>query len=115
MLSIKLQQIAYARSGDKGSHANIGLIAYTQEGYDFLKHAISAEKVQNYFKPLNPSGVTRYELPNLWALNFILHDILQGGGSRSLRTDAQGKALGQALLQMNILIDEPLLQKCVSQ
>lgn len=98
-----LRSIAYARSGDKGSSANIGVIAYTQEGYLLLQKILTAEKVNDYFKPLGVTSTTRYELPNLWALNFVLQNVLSGGGSRSLRIDAQGKALGQALLEMEVI------------
>lgn len=98
----KLSSIAHARSGDKGSSANIGVIAYTQEGYEFLHTFLTAEKVDSYFKPLGVITTTRYELPNLLAFNFVLEGVLAGGGSRSLRIDAQGKALGQALLEMEI-------------
>ncbi len=101
-----LRDIAYSRSGDKGSDSNIGVIARTKEGYDLLKKYLTAEKVGHFFKPLGLSKVTRYELPNLYALNFILHGALAGGGSRSLRIDAQGKALGQAILEMSIEIGE---------
>lgn len=98
----KLCDIAYARSGDKGSSSNIGVIAYSPEGYQFLKEYLTAERVQAYFAPLGVTSTVRYELPNLIAFNFVLKDVLAGGGSRSLRIDAQGKALGQALLQIPI-------------
>lgn len=100
---IKLHEIAYARSGDKGSSANIGVIARTDADYDFLKEYLTAERVQAYFKPLGVTKTVRYELPNLNAFNFVLYDILAGGASRSLRIDSQGKALGQVLLEMEIL------------
>ena len=103
---IPLRQIAYARSGDKGSSANIGVIAYTSEGYQFLQKYLTADKVDAYFKPLGVTSTMRYELPNLEALNFVLSNVLEGGGSRSLRIDSQGKALGQALLEM--LVEIPL-------
>lgn len=98
-----LREIAYARSGDKGSSSNIGVIAYTQESYEFLVNYLTAEKVNTYFAPLGVTSTIRYELPNLLALNFVLKDVLAGGGSRSLRIDAQGKALGQALLEMELI------------
>jgi hypothetical protein len=107
--TIRLKQIAYARSGDKGSTANVGVIAYTKEGYQYLVEHLTAEAVNNFFSPLMPKGTVRYELPNLWALNFLLEGILEGGGSRSLRTDAQGKALGQAILEMTIQVPEDKL------
>jgi hypothetical protein len=100
---IPLRQLAYARSGDKGSSANIGVIAYTPENYAFLEQYLTADLVEAYFKPLEPVTVTRYLLPNLLALNFVLEGVLAGGGSRSLRLDSQGKALAQALLEMPIL------------
>ncbi|HRK30545.1 MAG TPA: hypothetical protein PLD59_05655 [Tepidisphaeraceae bacterium] len=105
MQQIRLGEVAYARSGDKGSGENIGLLAHTQAGYDFLVANLTAEKVHEFFKPYGPTKTVRYELPNLLALNFVLSDVLDGGGSVSLRIDAQGKAMGQALLEM--LIEAP--------
>lgn len=104
--TIHLRKIAYARSGDKGSNSNIGVIAYTFEGYAFLEKYLTPEKVADFFSALQPKNVMRYELPNLWALNFILEGVLDGGGSRSLRLDAQGKAFGQILLEMPIILSE---------
>jgi hypothetical protein len=95
-----LADIAHGRSGDKGNHANIAVLAYTQAGYEFLKAYLSAERVADYFRPMGPSQVVRYEAPNLLGLNFVLSDILAGGASRSLRIDTQGKTLALALLQM---------------
>lgn len=97
-----LRELAYARSGDKGSNANIGVIAYDAKGYEYLLENLTAESVQEYFKSLGVVTTVRYELPNLQALNFVLISALNGGGSRSLRIDAQGKVLGQALLEMEI-------------
>ena len=99
---VPLGAIAYARSGDKGSSSNVGVIAYHQKGYEFLERHLDAEMVGRFFKGLLLKSVKRYPLPNLWALNFVLEGALAGGGSRSLRTDAQGKALGQAILEMSI-------------
>ena len=99
---MKLTEIAHGRSGDKGNHANIAIIAYTQAGYDWLRLHLTAEMVAAYFEPMAPSQVVRYEAPNLWGLNFVLHDILAGGASRSLRIDTQGKTLALTLLQMPI-------------
>lgn len=101
---VRLGDIAYARSGDKGTSANIGIIANTIEGYRFLEEQLTGEKVHDYFKDLGVRRVKRYMLPNLMALNFVLEGVLAEGGSRSLRTDAQGKALGQAILEMKFLI-----------
>lgn len=112
--TIHLNEIAYSRSGDKGNNGNIGVIAYTEEGYRFLNENLSANKVKKYFEPLGVQKVIRYELPNLGALNFVLIGALDGGASRSLRIDAQGKALGQAILEMTISIPEHLLPLCKS-
>jgi len=109
MTKIRLGQIAYARSGDKGGGANVGVIAYTAAGFSFLRKTLTARKVEAFFQPLRPGNVIRYELANLWALNFILPAILDGGGSVSLRIDAQGKALGQAILEMPVeVMDDEL-------
>ena len=113
MKTIPLRLIAYARSGDKGSHANIGVLAYTKEGYDFLQHYLTIDCVDQYFKPLGVHRTVRYELPNLWAFNFVLLGVLDGGGSCSLRTDSQGKALGQILLEIPISIPEDIFQKSI--
>ena len=109
----RLGEIAHARSGDKGGSANVGVIAYTTAGYELLRERLSAETVADYFRPMGLRGVDRYELPNLGALNFVLHGILGSGGSRSLRTDAQGKALGQVLLEMPIDIPTDRWPACV--
>ena len=97
-----LADIAHGRSGDKGNHANIAVIAYTPAGFDWLREHLTADLVQKYFAGLKPSRVVRYEAPNLSALNFVLYDVLAGGASRSLRSDTQGKTLALALLQMPI-------------
>ena len=100
---LRLSDLAHGRSGDKGNHANIAVIAYTPQGYAWLREYLTAEAVQNYFRSLNPSRVVRYEAANLLALNFVLYDVLAGGASRSLRADTQGKTLALALLQMSII------------
>lgn len=109
---IHLREIAYARSGDKGIHANIGVIAYRLEGYRFLRENLTDKIVHQYFNPLGVKETLRYELPNLFALNFLLKGVLGEGGSRSLRIDAQGKALGQALLEIELEIAEDVLCRC---
>jgi hypothetical protein len=106
MSKVRLGTIAYARSGDKGAGANVGVIARTPADYDVLRRSLAAERVEAFFRPLGAGRVVRYELPNLGALNFILPNILDGGGSLSLRIDAQGKGLGQALLEMELEIPE---------
>src|SRR3954468_15295301 len=111
MPSTRLGDIAHARSGDKGSSANVGVIAYTPAAYEFLREQLTAERVEEFFSPMCVGKVIRYELPNLGALNFILPNILNGGGSANLRIDAQGKALGQALLEFVLDVPEELLQQ----
>jgi hypothetical protein len=99
---IALSEIAHGRSGDKGNHANIAIIAYTQVGCDWLRAHLTADMVARYFEPMAPSRVVRYEAANVWGLNFVLYDILAGGASRSLRIDTQGKTLALTLLGMRI-------------
>jgi hypothetical protein len=101
-MNIPLSTIAHGRSGDKGNHANVAVIAYTPAGFAWLREHLTAEVVAHYFVPLGPSKVVRYEAANLLAVNFMLHDVLAGGASRSLRIDTQGKTLALALLQMEI-------------
>jgi hypothetical protein len=98
----RLSAIAHARSGDKGNHANVAVIAYTPAGFTWLRDHLSAEVVQAHFAPLGPTRVVRFEAANLLAFNFLLYDVLAGGASRSLRTDTQGKTFALALLQMPI-------------
>ena len=99
---ILLSDIAHGRSGDKGNHANVAVLAYTPAGYAWLREHLTAEVVESYFRPLGPTRVERFEAANLLAVNFLLYDVLAGGASRSLRIDSQGKALALALLQMPI-------------
>jgi hypothetical protein len=110
--TIPLSAIAHGRSGDKGNHANVAVIAYTPAGFAWLREHLTAETVAAYFAPLGPSRVERYEAANLLALNFVLRDVLAGGASRSLRTDTQGKTLALALLQLTITVPAlaPLLR-----
>ena len=100
MPTMPLSTIAHGRSGDKGNHANVAVLAYTTAGYAWLREHLTTERVAKYFAPLGPSGVERYEADNVLGLNFVLRDVLAGGASRSLRTDTQGKTLALALLQM---------------
>jgi hypothetical protein len=94
--------LAHGRSGDKGNHANVAVIAYTPAGFEWLREHLTSERVGRYFAPLKPTKVERFEAANLLAFNFLLHDVLAGGASRSLRSDTQGKTLALALLQMPI-------------
>jgi len=103
-MKIKLKDIAHGRSGDKGNAANIGIIAYDDKGYKILKKYLTTERVKHHFKGICFGKVERYEMPNIRALNFLLHDTLGGGGTVSLKHDAQGKTLAAALLRMEIKI-----------
>lgn len=106
MRKIRLIEIAHGRSGDKGDTANIGIIAYTNEGYEIIKKYLTVEKVKEYFKGICFGKVERFEMPNIRALNFLLHNSLGGGGTISLRHDAQGKTLASALLRMELEIED---------
>lgn len=105
-MRIQLLKLAHARSGDKGDTANIGLIALQPEYYSILVREVTAERVKDHFEGICFGKVERFELPNLGALNFLLHESLGGGGTRSLRTDPQGKTLSVALLRMEIAVSE---------
>jgi hypothetical protein len=100
--TVPLLELAHARSGDKGDTANIGLIALKPEYYPLLVRQVTAARVARHLRGLVTGPVERYELPNLSALNFVLHGALDGGGTISLRTDAQGKVLSTALLRMSV-------------
>ncbi len=102
MSKIRLSEICHGRSGDKGDAANIGLIAYKKEDYELIRSEVTAEVVKKYFDGICLGDVERFEMPNINALNFILHDTLGGGGTVSLKNDAQGKTLASALLTMEI-------------
>jgi hypothetical protein len=100
--SLRLLRLAHARSGDKGDTANVGLIALKPEFYPVLERVVTAERVAEHFRGIIKGPVERFELPNLCALNFLLHGALGGGGTLSLKTDAQGKVFSTALLRMEI-------------
>ena len=104
MSKVKLIDIAHGRSGDKGDAANIGLIAYDDKGFEIIKKYLTAERVKKHFEGICHGDVERFELPNLRALNFLLHNTLGGGGTVSLKHDEQGKTLAAALLRMEIEI-----------
>ncbi|QQS33320.1 MAG: hypothetical protein IPM50_01705 [Acidobacteriota bacterium] len=105
-MKVQLVDIAHARSGDKGDTANVGLIALKPEYYPILVREVTAERVKEHFGPMVKGDVERFELPNLGALNFLLHGSLGGGGTLSLMTDAQGKTFSTALLRMYIDVDD---------
>jgi len=107
-MKLQLLKIAHARSGDKGDTANIGLIALQDKFYPILLREVTAERVKEHFKGICHGPVERFELPNLKALNFLLHNALGGGGTITLKHDAQGKTLSTALLRMEIDVDESI-------
>ena len=100
--TITLGEIAHARSGDKGNHANVGVVAYTAAGYEFLREQLTTARLGEFFAPLEPTGVERFELPKLHAFNFMLYNALGGGASQSLRIDTQGKLLGTSVLEIKL-------------
>jgi hypothetical protein len=100
--TIKLGQIASARSGDKGNHANLGVIAFTEPGFKYLQQELTAERIKQFFAGLGITRAVRYELPNIWGFNFLLYDALAGGASQSLRIDTQGKLIGTAALEIEL-------------
>ncbi len=103
---VRLLELAHARSGDKGDTANVGLIALKPRYYPILVKQVTAARVARHFKGMIKGPVERYELPNLRALNFLLHGALDGGGTISLKTDAQGKVFSTALLRMEIEVSQ---------
>jgi hypothetical protein len=110
-MKIELLKLAHGRSGDKGDTANVGIIALNDEFYPLLLREVTAEKVKEHFGEIVKGKVERFELPNLHALNFLLHESLGGGGTLSLMTDAQGKTFSTALLRMKIDLTEEEAQK----
>lgn len=106
---VLLYRLAHARSGDKGDTVNVGVIARRPEFFQLLRTELTAERVRQHFDTLVRGRVERFELPNLHALNFLLHEALDGGGTVSLMTDAQGKTFSTAMLRMRIAVPEELL------
>lgn len=111
MPRVSLARIATARSGDKGTGSNVGVLARSDAAYAFLKEHLDAERVRAHMGRINAGGVKRYEADNLRLLNFLLEDSLGGGGSASLRTDAQGKTHGLAVLRMEIEVPQEVLDR----
>ena len=111
MKQVRLYDIAHARSGDKGDTVNVGVIARDPRYYPFLRQALTAERVKAHFGEMVKGDVERFELPNIDALNFLLHEALDGGGTVSLMTDAQGKTFSTALLRMMVEVPEHLVSE----
>lgn len=109
MPKVPLSRIACARSGDKGEGSNVGVLARSEAAYQFLKEHLTAERVRQHMAAINPGGVVRFEADNLRLLNFLLEDSLGGGGSASLKTDAQGKTHGLAVLRMELDVPAAVL------
>ncbi len=110
MSRVQLVHLAHARSGDKGDTANVGVIAYDPSHYALLVDRLTPERVKAHFGPMVKGDVERYELPNLAALNFVLHGALDGGGTVSLMNDAQGKVLSTAMLRMEIEVPDEVAE-----
>lgn len=108
-MRVRLHAIAHARSGDKGDASNVGLIADTDALFQVIRREVTAERVAEHFRRLVAGRIERFELPGIRALNFMLHDSLGGGGTESLKTDAQGKTHGQGLLEMEIEVPDDLV------
>jgi hypothetical protein len=107
-MKIHLIDIAHARSGDKGDTGNVGVIARRKEYYPILAKYLTVERVKRHFQGITLGNVERFDLPNLWAINFLLHESLGGGGTKSLKNDAQGKTLSSAMLRMELDIEETI-------
>ena len=108
MVRIQLRHLAHGRSGDKGDTANVGVIALRPEYYPILVEQLTPERVKEHFRGICLGPVERFELPNLHALNFLLHESLGGGGTLSLKTDAQGKTLSTAMLRMEVEVPDEI-------
>lgn len=114
MVSVPLLRLAHARSGDKGDTVNVGVIALDPVYYELLVEQVTPARVKAHFGELVKGGVDRFELPNLCALNFLLHNALGGGGTVSLMTDAQGKTFSTAMLRMEVEVPEELARRLVT-
>jgi len=115
MTKVQLVQLAHARSGDKGDTANVGVIAYDPAHYELLREQLTPEAVKAHFGEMVKGEVERYELPNLGALNFLLHGALGGGGTMSLMNDAQGKVFSTGLLRMEVEVPDDVASGTAGQ
>ena len=113
-VEVPLHDVAHARSGDKGNRLNIALICYDPAFYDAVNEQVTAERVAAHFAPRQPSNVVRYAVPKLFAFNYVLDDVLEGGVNASLALDGHGKSLSFFLLELKIEVDAALLGRCVN-
>ena len=111
-MRVKLQRLAFARSGDKGDTANVGVIALAPAAYEYLVREVTAARVKEHFSGVCRGAVERFELPNLLALNFLLHESLGGGGTVSLMLDAQGKTFGAGILSLEVDVPDDVVAAC---
>ncbi len=111
-MKVKLSRVAFARSGDKGDTANVGVIALSPSAYEYLVQEVTPARVKEHFAGVCHGNVERFELPNLYALNFLLHESLGGGGTVSLMLDAQGKTFGAGILGMDVEVPEAVVEAC---
>lgn len=109
MKTVRLSKLAHARSGDKGDAANCGVIAYKEEWYPIIRDILTHDRVKKHFEGICLGEVERYEIPNLWAVNFVLNNTLGGGGTVSLKLDAQGKTIASAMLMMEVEVPDDLM------
>lgn len=109
MKTVRLSKLAHARSGDKGDAANCGVIAYKEEWYPIIRDILTRDRVKKHFEGICLGEVERYEIPNLWAVNFVLNNTLGGGGTVSLKLDAQGKTIASAMLMMEVEVPDDLM------
>jgi hypothetical protein len=109
-MKVQLYRIAHGRSGDKGDTVNVGVIALKPEFWPLIREQLTTERVKQHFGDLVKGGVDRFELPNLHALNFLLHEALGGGGTVSLMTDAQGKTFSTAMLRLEVDVPDDLMK-----
>ena len=105
MSKVQLKELAYVRSGDKGDVCNIGLLALNSENYEVIRREVTPERVKSFFGDMVKGPVKIYELPNIHALEIVLHNALDGGATRTLRFDQTGKAMGTALLRMEVSVE----------
>jgi len=111
MKRVKLREVAHARSGEKGNGSNISVVAYEESDYDILRAQVTVEAVRRLYGPITKGSITRYEVPSIGALNFVLEDVLEGGRSRTLAFDESGKALSSLVLTMDVEVPDDFVER----